>query len=129
MDAMSNNHNPPNNGEAGEGEGGCRDQARGSREDDKAARAADGAGAAGAGAGAGGGPAASSGQQRAPARVRFGHRPPGTFRRRVREAGWRYDPVAAVWHLPEDPERWPAAVAVLDEAEASGRSFERLAAT
>lgn len=62
-----------------------------------------------------------------PARVRFGHRPPGTFRRALREAGWRYDPVAAVWHLPEDPERWPAAVAILDEAEATGRSFERLA--
>lgn len=63
-----------------------------------------------------------------PARVRFGHRPPGTFRRKLREAGWRYDPVAAVWHLPEDPERWPAAVAVLDEAEAAGQSFEYLAA-
>ena len=61
-----------------------------------------------------------------PARVRFAYRPPRGFRRRCRAAGWRYDPVAAVWHLPEDPGRWDAALELLAEAEAAGRPFERL---
>ncbi len=44
-------------------------------------------------------------------------RPPATVRNRLKAAGWLYDPVAAVWHLPTDPEEWAAARRLLDELE------------
>lgn len=68
-----------------------------------------------------------AGSNAPPARIRLGRRPPGTFRRRCREAGWRYDPVAAVWHLPDDPGRWAVASALIEEAEAAGLPVEKLA--
>ena len=61
-----------------------------------------------------------AGSNAPPARVRFGHRPAEGFRKRLREAGWWYDWIAAVWHLPEDPARWAAAEALAAEAEAAG---------
>ena len=47
------------------------------------------------------------------------------MRNRLKFAGWLYDPVAAVWHLPDDPARWPKTVRLLDELEKYG--IERLA--
>ena len=68
-----------------------------------------------------------AGSNAPPARIRFGTIPPEEFRKRLREAGWWYDWIAAVWNLPEDPDRWPAVEALIAEAEASGVPFERLA--
>ena len=45
---------------------------------------------------------------RPPECIRFTHRPPAATRERLKAAGWLYDPVAALWHLPEDPALWDA---------------------
>lgn len=50
-----------------------------------------------------------------PAMIRFQARPPATVRNQLKAAGWLYDPVAAVWHLPSDPNQWPAVRRLLDE--------------
>ena len=68
-----------------------------------------------------------AGSNAPPARIRFGSIPPEGFRERLREAGWWYDRIAAVWNLSEDPDRWPAADALAAEAEAAGIPLERLA--
>ena len=68
-----------------------------------------------------------AGSNAPPARIRFGTIPPEEFRKRLREAGWWYDWITAVWNLPEDPDRWPAADALVAEAEVSGIPLERLA--
>ena len=57
---------------------------------------------------------------RPPSRVRFEARPPATVRNRIKAAGWLYDPVAAVWHLPDDPGLWSASERFLDELEQYG---------
>ena len=61
---------------------------------------------------------------RPPELVRFKSRPPAALRNRLKAAGWLYDPVAAVWHLPNDPDQWPATETMLDELGAYG--IERL---
>ena len=50
-----------------------------------------------------------------PALIRFAFRPPAAVRDKIKAAGWLYDPVAAVWHLPEDPKQWPTVQGLLDE--------------
>ena len=60
-----------------------------------------------------------------PELIRFLTRPPAISRNRLKSSGWLYDPVAAVWHRPEDPAQWPAAVRLLIELEKYG--IERLA--
>jgi len=62
---------------------------------------------------------------RPPSRLRFEARPPATIRNRIKAAGWFYDPVAAVWHLPDDPDQWPALEHLLSELGAS-YGFQRL---
>ena len=54
---------------------------------------------------------------RPPEMIRFKVRPPGAVRNRLKAAGWFYDPVDVVWHLPENPEAWPATERLLDELE------------
>jgi hypothetical protein len=45
---------------------------------------------------------------RPPECIRFTHKPPAATRARLKAAGWLYDPVAALWHLPDDPALWEA---------------------
>lgn len=52
-----------------------------------------------------------------PARIRFKTRPPATSRNRLKDAGWRYDPVEDVWKCPPDPARRDASGPLLDELE------------
>lgn len=66
-----------------------------------------------------------AGNNRPPDMIRFVKKPSGVMRNRLKFAGWLYDPVAAVWHLPDDPARWPKTVRLLDELEKYG--IERLA--
>ncbi|RED10687.1 hypothetical protein [Pontivivens insulae] len=56
-----------------------------------------------------------AGSNRPPDGVRFQLKPPGAVRQRIKQAGWLYDPVAAVWHLPEDPSHWDNAEALMAE--------------
>ena len=62
----------------------------------------------------------AAGSNRPPDMVRFTIGPPAALRDRLKAAGWLYDPVAAVWHLPTDPGRWEATEALLGEFEAYG---------
>ena len=62
---------------------------------------------------------------RPPELIRFLTRPPAISRNRLKSSGWLYDPVAAVWHLPDDPAQWPETERLLDELEQYG--IERLA--
>ena len=62
---------------------------------------------------------------RPPELIRFLTRPPAISRNRLKSSGWLYDPVACVWHLPDDPEKWPETERLLDELEQYG--IERLA--
>jgi len=66
-----------------------------------------------------------AGSNRPPEMIRFTTRPPGTVRNRLKASGWLYDPVAAAWHLPNDPKTWPATERLLDELDAY--DIERLA--
>ena len=66
-----------------------------------------------------------AGSNRPPELIRFKSRPPGAVRNRLKAAGWWWDTVAAVWHLPDDPAAWPATERLLDELEPHG--IERLA--
>ena len=43
-----------------------------------------------------------TGSNRPPEMIRFAKRPPGRLRNRLKAQGWDYDPVAAVWHLPDE---------------------------
>ena len=43
---------------------------------------------------------------RPPELIRFLTKPPGVVRNDLKLAGWVYDPVAAVWHLPDHPADW-----------------------
>lgn len=52
-----------------------------------------------------------------PELIRFEFRPPATVRNRLKSAGWLYDPVAAVWHVPENPNNWPEVEKLLAELE------------
>lgn len=45
---------------------------------------------------------------RPPECIRFTSKPPAATRARLKAAGWLYDPVAALWHLPDDPALWSA---------------------
>ncbi len=42
------------------------------------------------------------------------------FRTRIKDAGWVYDPVAAVWHLPDNPEAWTDVQKLLDALDGYG---------
>ena len=68
-----------------------------------------------------------SGSNSLPPRVRFERRPPKSIRQKARYRGWLYDPVSACWWLPDDPDRWPASEALIEEAEAAGIAVQRLA--
>ena len=65
-----------------------------------------------------------AGSNRPPELVRFLTRPPAKIRNQLKSSGWLYDPVASVWHLPDDPKKWPETVRLLDELEQY--SIERL---
>lgn len=54
-----------------------------------------------------------AGSNRPPEMIRFTQRPPAALRNRLKAAGWLYDPVAALWHLPDDPGLWDASEALL----------------
>lgn len=67
-----------------------------------------------------------AGSNRPPEMIRFAKRPPAKLRNRLKDVeGWWYDGVKAVWHLPDDPEAWPATQKLLDELDAY--DIERLA--
>ena len=66
-----------------------------------------------------------TGSNHPPEMIRFKTRPPGAIRNRLKAESWWYDPVAAVWHLPDGPEAWPATERLLDELD--GYGIERLA--
>ena len=57
--------------------------------------------------------------------VRFLNKPPSVLRNGLKLAGWVYDPVAAVWHLPDHPADWPRTLRLLIELRPYG--IERLA--
>ena len=65
-----------------------------------------------------------AGANRPPERIRFKARPPGEACNRLKAIGALYNPVAAVWELPDDPEAWPAIERLLDELDRYG--IERL---
>jgi hypothetical protein len=65
-----------------------------------------------------------AGSNRPPNCVRFTIRPPAAQRAALKDGGWLYDPVAAVWHLPDDPATFGATERLLDSMEALG--VERL---
>lgn len=50
---------------------------------------------------------------RPPECIRFTQRPPAATRERLKAAGWLYDPVVALWHLPDNPALWSATEALL----------------
>ncbi len=66
-----------------------------------------------------------AGSNRPPEMIRFRARPPAAVRNRLKASGWWYDPVAAVWHLPDEPEAWPATERLLDKLDAA-YDIERL---
>ena len=49
-----------------------------------------------------------AGANRPPNCIRFTKAPPAAQRVALKAAGWLYDPVAAVWHLPDDPATFAA---------------------
>ena len=66
-----------------------------------------------------------AGSNRPPELIRFLNKPSGRVRQQLKSSGWLYDPVACVWHLPDDPEKWPETERLLDGLEQYG--IERLA--
>lgn len=66
-----------------------------------------------------------AGSNRLPELIRFAKRPPGDVRNRLKASGWIYDPVRAVWILPDDPETWPDTERLLNDLERY--DIERLA--
>ena len=52
---------------------------------------------------------------RPPELIRFLTKPPAVVRNDLKLAGWVYDPVAAVWHLPDHPADWPRTLRLLIE--------------
>ena len=66
-----------------------------------------------------------AGSNHPPELIRFLTKPPAVVRNDLKYAGWLYDPVAAVWHLPDDPADWPRTVRLLVELKQYG--IERLA--
>ena len=56
-----------------------------------------------------------AGSNRPPQLIRFLTKPPGVVRNDLKLAGWVYDPVAAVWHLPDHPADWPRTLRLLIE--------------
>ena len=54
---------------------------------------------------------------RPPELIRFLKKPSGAVRTQLTSAGWLYDPVACVWHLPDDPKKWLDTVRLLVELE------------
>ena len=65
-----------------------------------------------------------AGSNRPPELVRFLTKPSGAVRNQLKSSGWLYDPVACVWHLPDDPAQWPETERLLDELDSY--SIERL---
>ena len=62
----------------------------------------------------------AAGSNRPPERVRFTQRPPAALRDRLKASGALYDPVAAIWHLPDDPSHWEAVERLLVQFEPYG---------
>ena len=58
-----------------------------------------------------------AGANRPPSTVRFQVKPSEAVRAALRASGWRWDPVAAVWHLPDDPALYEASTALLRDLE------------
>jgi hypothetical protein len=58
-----------------------------------------------------------SGSNRPPECIRFNRIPPSALRGRLKASGWLYDPVAVIWHLPDDPSLYEASEALLRELE------------
>ena len=61
---------------------------------------------------------------RRPELIRFRNKPPSVKRNDLKLEGWVYDPVAAVWHLPDHPADWWRTERLLDELKIYG--IERL---
>ena len=59
-----------------------------------------------------------SGSNRPPECIRFNRIPPAALRGRLKASGWLYDPVAVIWHLPNDPSLYEASEALLRDLEA-----------
>ena len=59
-----------------------------------------------------------SGSNKPPECVRFNRIPPAALRDRLRAAEWLYDPVAVIWHLPDDPGAYGTSEALLRDLEA-----------
>lgn len=63
---------------------------------------------------------AAIGANRPPECIRFEKAPPAVRREALKVAGWLYDPVAAVWHLPADPASYEATERLLEALSAFG---------
>ena len=63
---------------------------------------------------------ALSGANRPPECIRFENTPPAARRNALKAAGWLWDPVAMVWHLPTDPASYEATERLLDALEPFG---------
>ena len=61
-----------------------------------------------------------AGSNTPPEAIRFSRRPPATIRNTLKSEGWLFDPVAVVWHLPNDPSKWPEVQRLLDRLEEFG---------
>ena len=55
-----------------------------------------------------------------PEAIRFTRRPPPAIRNTLKSGGWLFDPVAVVWHLPNDPSKWQEVQQLLDRLEEFG---------
>jgi hypothetical protein len=53
------------------------------------------------------------GANRPPECIRFEKAPPAARRNALKAAGWLYDPVAVIWHLPDDPASYAASERLL----------------
>ncbi len=63
---------------------------------------------------------ALSGANRPPECIRFEKVPPAARRMALKDAGWLWDPVAAIWHLPDDPASYEATQRLLEGLEGFG---------
>jgi hypothetical protein len=62
----------------------------------------------------------TAGSNAPPEAIRFSKRPPRAIRNALKAGGWLFDPVAVVWHLPNDPASWPEVQQLLDHLEEFG---------
>lgn len=61
-----------------------------------------------------------AGSNTPPEAIRFTRRPPAAIRNTLKSGGWLFDPVAVVWHLPNDPSKWQEVQRLLDRLEEFG---------